>query len=413
MNDPKRILILTADAGFGHRSAANAIAAALSEREGEACRVAIVNPLEDPRAPKVLRFAQHDHDRMVRESPQLYNFGYRASDGSFPVGVVEQALIAMLYATMRDILAAEQPDAIVSTYPLYQAPLAAIFALRRRYLPVLTVVTDLATVHTLWFNDEVEMCLVPTDIVLNKALENGLPADRVELTGLPVNPVFGRPVHKAELRRRLGWQTGRTVALLAGSKRVTKLEPVADVLNHSGLPLELALVAGGDEALLANWRGTDWHLPAHVYGFVEDMPSLMLAADFVICKAGGLIVSEALAAGLPLVLVQVIPGNETGNADLVIEGGAGELASEPLAALQCVFHWMEHDGALLSQRSANARKLGRPNAAARIAELAMHYAQQGTSAREHRLLAQVPLLRELLSTTGSPKDQDPAALPPA
>ncbi len=50
MSRPKKILILTADAGFGHRAAANAVAAALTERYGDACRVTVVNPLESRRA---------------------------------------------------------------------------------------------------------------------------------------------------------------------------------------------------------------------------------------------------------------------------------------------------------------------------------------------------------------------------
>ena len=81
----------------------------------------------------------------------------------------------------------------MTTYPLYQAPLAAIFALDRHHTPVLTVVTDLVTVHALWFNDDVECCLVPTSDVLAKALESGLAPDRVEITGLPVNPALAHP----------------------------------------------------------------------------------------------------------------------------------------------------------------------------------------------------------------------------
>jgi len=330
--------------------------------------------------------------------PDLYRFGYRASDGMLPVGIVEQALIVMLHNTLRDTLRTHQPDAIVITYPLYQAPLAALFALRRRYVPLLTVVTDLASVHALWFNDEVDLCLVPTGTVRAKAMDLGFPASRIEVTGLPVNPVLAQPLDRAALRAELGWHADRYVALFAGSKRVQKLEPVAHAFNHSGLPLELALVAGGNERLLKVWQETEWHLPAHVYGFVEDMAPMLRAADFIVCKAGGLIVSEALAAGLPLLLVEAIPGQETGNAKFVVQGGAGELAPEPLDALAYAYHWLATNGAELAARATRARGLGRPYAADRVAELSWQAAQQGTQHREHRLLAQVPLLRELLSS---------------
>jgi len=398
MEKSTRILILTADAGFGHRAAANAIAAALRARYGERCQATIVNPLEDRSAPAILRRAQSDYDRLIREMPELYRFGYRASDGTLPVGIVEQALIAMLHNTLRDTLRTHQPDAIVTTYPLYQAPLAALFALNRRYVPLLTVVTDLASVHSLWFNDEVDFCLVPTETVRASALDHGVPASRIEVTGLPVNPALAQPVDRAALRAELGWRTDRYVALFVGSQRVQKLEPVADAFNHAGLPLELALITGGNERLLKAWQETEWHLPTHVYGFVEDMAPMIRAADFIVCKAGGVIVSEALAAGRPLLLVEAIPGQETGNAEFVRQGGAGELAPEPLDALASVYHWLASGGALLASRATRASELGQPHAADRVAELTWQVAQQGTQHREHRLLAQVPLLRDLLSS---------------
>jgi UDP-N-acetylglucosamine:LPS N-acetylglucosamine transferase len=105
-----------------------------------------------------------------------------------------------------------------------------------------------------------------------------------------------------------------------------------------------------------------------VYDFVDDMPTLMHASDFILCKAGGLIVSEALACGLPLLVIDVIPGQETGNAEYVIEHGAGERAKSGLAALEIVHHWLDEGGALLAERARNARRLGRPRAAFEIAE---------------------------------------------
>jgi 1,2-diacylglycerol 3-beta-galactosyltransferase len=72
----KRILILTADYGYGHRSAANAIAGGLQETHGEECSVEIVNPMDDPRAPAVLRDGENGYDKIVRVAPDLYKLGF-------------------------------------------------------------------------------------------------------------------------------------------------------------------------------------------------------------------------------------------------------------------------------------------------------------------------------------------------
>lgn len=396
----KKILILSADAGFGHKAAANAIAEGCRLKYGDRCEVTVVNPLDHPRAPALLVSAQDDYDRMIQDSPDLYRVGYQASDGAVPVGIAEQGLTLMLYGVLRDLLGEYEPDAVITTYPLYQAPLATLRGLSRRGVPFLTVVTDLATVHRLWFHESAEYCLVPTQAVADKALESGVSAERIEITGLPVNPRLGQKVDKAALRAKLGWGNDRAVALFTGSKRVKKLEPVAQILNHSALPLELALVTGGDNDLRQRFEQNEWHLPAHVYGYVDNMVEMMQAADFIVCKAGGLIVSEALAVGLPLLLAEALPGQETGNVEYVTQGGAGMLVNDPGEALIQVFHWLDKGCAELNEAAARAKALGRPDAALRAADRAMEVAVNGPRPVSRGLVSQLPRLRELLGVSG-------------
>jgi 1,2-diacylglycerol 3-beta-galactosyltransferase len=123
---------------------------------------------------------------------------------------------------------------------------------------------------------------------------------------------------------------------------------------------------------------------------------MMQAADFIICKAGGLIVSEALATGLPLLLVEALPGQEIGNAEHVIRGQAGSLVNDALQGLVTVFHWLDGGGAELRERAVCAGRLGKPKAALRVAELAWEAALQGSRRPERRIGRQVPLLRDLL-----------------
>ena len=133
--------------------------------------------------------------------------------------------------------------------------------------------------------------------------------------------------------------------------------------------LQAIVVAGGDDTVYAELQQTDWHLPVAVYNLVDNMPTLMHAADFIVCKAGGLIVTEAMACGLPMMLIDVIEGQETGNAEFVVENGAGEVARMPLDMLETLYHWLSDSGKLLQIRADNARRVGRPQAADEIAEL--------------------------------------------
>jgi processive 1,2-diacylglycerol beta-glucosyltransferase len=62
---------------------------------------------------------------------------------------------------------------------------------------------------------------------------------------------------------------------------------------------------------------------ARVLGFERDMPMRLAEAHVVVGKAGGLTVTETMAAGRPMVLVGTVPGNELFNEEFVVRGGAG------------------------------------------------------------------------------------------
>ncbi len=369
-SDPKRILILTADAGFGHRSAADAIAAALREVYAASCTIEVVNPLDDRRVPILLRESQADYDKLVRKMPELYRLGYETSDSTAISKVIDGALVVMLFEVLADLVRKHRPDVIVSTYPLYQLPLSTYYGVFGKRVPIITVVTDLVTVHRVWFHRGCDLCIVPTEAVRTLALEYHLPARKVKVVGIPVHPNFARrDQDKAVLRAELGWRSDLTTALVVGSKRVRNLRDVLRALNHARLPLQLAIVTGGDEALYNDLVGMEWHGEVHLYHLVKNMPALMHAADCVVSKAGGLIVSETLATGLPMVLVDVLPGQETGNAEYVVDNGAGEWAKTPIDALEILYHWLDQDGQRLAEKAHNAQRLERPQAAYDIADL--------------------------------------------
>lgn len=366
----KRILILTADYGYGHRSAAKAITEALQETHGEECSVDIVNPMDDPRAPAFLRDAENGYDKIVRVAPDLYKLRYDIGETRVGTGIVRSGWTLMLFNILRETIQQKQPDVIVCPYPSYQEILAAIFTVEKYRIPVVTIVTDLATVNRLWFHPVAELCVVPTQTVYDLAMKAGLPAEKVKIVGIPVRPeLLKGNQDKTAIRMSLGWREDLFTVLAIGSKRVEHLYDALWVLNHSGFPLQLVIAAGGDEEFYQHCQETEWHVETHVYNFVDEMGTFMRGSDAVLGKAGGLTVSESLACGLPLILVDVIPGQETGNADHVVAGNAGVLTSDPTEVLEAMAHWLEKDRGLYEQQAQNARRLGRPRAAFDAAEL--------------------------------------------
>jgi processive 1,2-diacylglycerol beta-glucosyltransferase len=96
----------------------------------------------------------------------------------------------------------------------------------------------------------------------------------------------------------------------------------------------------------------------------------MAAADLLVSKPGGLTSSEALAMGLPILIVSPIPGQEARNTYYLLEHGAAAKAMHPATAAVKLEEVLS-DPARLDRMAEAARRLGRPRAAFDIADTVM------------------------------------------
>ncbi len=365
----KQILILTSDAGFGHRRAAEAVEAAVRDVGGNGCHVSIANPLQEPSIPDLVRSLETSYDEVVTDDPTLYQLTYMATDAPVVARLIQEATTSVLNRVLTELVADYRPDVIVTTYPAFsRAAVKAAHALSHP-APVDVVVTDLIDVHSLWFNNSAALTFVPTGNVYKQAVEHGLSKTRVHLSGLPIHPDFANETRdQAAIRQALGWEPDITTALIVGSARTRQTAAIARLLDQSGLPLQVVVVGGGDPEIEAQLKATEWKGAVRTYGLTRNMPEMLHAADFIVCKAGGLIVTEALACGLPLILYEALPGQEVGNVRYVVESGAGAWSPGTIGVLTTAYTWLAGDQAELRKARAAARRIGKPRAAYEVAE---------------------------------------------
>lgn len=369
MSESTSILILTTDAGSGHRTAAQALELAIAERYGDAARVRVSNPWHHPQAPAMWRRYEELYLDELQSAPKLYDLSYALSELPGVAQALSQGVAGLLESSIQPVLDEFPADLVISVYPLFTAAVASCCGGPRARPRLLTVVTDLGAVHRSWFTSRGDLCAVPTATARRKAIRCGLDPRIVVTTGIPVDPRFGRPrADAAALRRELGWRPDLTaLLLLGGGAGVGQLAELAQAIDAAGLPLQLAVVAGKNEELAGQLRAHPWRTPTEVYGFV-DLPDLMHAADIVATKAGGLTVSEALAAGRPLLIHGNPPGQESGNLLHLERFGAGCWTPDADALVSRLAQWLR-DPELLRFATTAARQIGRPDAAYHIAEL--------------------------------------------
>lgn len=373
----KRVLFLMSDTGGGHRAAAVAIRDALYRLHGEgAVEVDLVDVFKQSLFP--LNYMPELYPILINNSPTSWGRGFHLSNTRRRA----KALSSGMYLTNGHRyrrMAREYPaDVVVCVHSVINRPSMRAFLALEERPPFITVVTDLVSTHVFWYDKHVERCLVPTRIAYDRGLELGLTEDQLRITGLPVHPRFNEQLKdKAEARHILGWDASLpAVLMVAGGEGMGPLYETARAINDKAPQCQLVIITGKNKTLKEKLEASPWNQPTHIYGFVTDMPLMMAAADMIVTKAGPATICEACIAGLPMILSDAIPGQETGNVDYVVDHNAGVYAPDPSTAANAVQQWLAEGPSGLRRRSVNARKLARPQAVYDIAEEVWHYANQ-------------------------------------
>lgn len=362
------ILILTASAGAGHMTAARAVEEALRSA-GADSPVEVVDVLDHTNAFFRRLYAQ-GYLSLVNHAPRAMGWLYEAMDR--PNTRLRDAFrlhFQNLHAgrTMR-LLAERRPRMIVNTHFLPAEIVAHLRRGGRLNCPQVTVTTDFET-HRLWAQQPTERYYTATHEGKAYLATWGVPPDSILVTGIPVRAAFERGGERAEIRARLALPQDRPVVLmLSGGFGVGPSEQLfAELLRTPGEP-HIAVIAGRNEALrrqLADLAHA--HKNVTVGGFTDAMHDWMRAADVAVTKPGGLTVTEALVCGLPLVVVNPIPGQEARNSDYLLENGAA-IKVNNLRLLAYRVGRLVADAPRLTELRAAAIRIARPGAAQRIAK---------------------------------------------
>jgi len=358
----KRVLFLISDTGGGHRAGAQAIGAALDEIDGTTRFEWRIDDIATHCTFPLSKLGSA-YSAALRYAPPLYGALYHATNGRRRYRTLVRFCEPLYRERLRDVFQQYQPDAIVSVHPLLNhAALRARADAGMQSVPIVTVVTDLGRVHEGWLLPE----------AYARAIERGVPPDRLMLIGHPIHPRFEDvSATKAEVRKKLGLPVDATVALLmAGGEGGGKLLPTTLGLARAGLDFHLVVVTGRNAALRQklNELAPSLATPMTVLGFRNDVPELMRAADLLVTKAGPGTIAEASVAEVPVVVYDYVPGQERGNLDYVRTNGIGVVAlttSQVISSVARIVHNQERLANMRAQQTAVAPR----GSSRKIAEL--------------------------------------------
>ena len=358
-----KVLILTAGYGEGHNSAARALKAAFDEQSGIDAELVDLFAL---RAPRFNNLSRRSYLQIINNAPKLWSGIYRWLDESPRAPAILRTLASHRRLLGR-IIAEKQPVALVSTYPVYAWLIHQLRNEGNPLCPLFTVVTDALTINSLWYRAPSDGWFVTDRDSAAFLHARGLPSDRVHVSGFPVALAFADRAATLEPPEPASPAQPRRVLFMINTSRASAL-PVARALLQQR-DWHITFTAGRDALLRGEVEQMAAAAPARaeVLGWTDRIPTLLMTHHVVISKAGGATTQESINALCPLIVSQIVPGQEEGNYELLRRHDAGTLATTPEAVIAALHSAFAHDARRWRQWRANLRAFARPQAARTIA----------------------------------------------
>jgi processive 1,2-diacylglycerol beta-glucosyltransferase len=325
----RRALLLSGSLGAGHEVHAQACASALEAR-GWSAEILDAMRLLGRRGGS----AGEAVFRSMLAVPGLYDAFHFAAlrPGSRLALLADAAARRQLVPRLRACLDSRPADLVISVFATASS---AVSALADRYPGMRHVVlcSDV-TPHRLWVHPHVDLYLV-TSAAAEAAIRRYAPQARVRLIPSPVRRGFYHPPSQEQARERLGLPAqDRAVLLMSGAWGLGPLAGAAAALADAGV--QVLAVAGRNAGLENRLREVARRRPRlHVFGYTEQIPALMAAADLVITSSGDTC-AEARTVGRPLLLLDVVQGHGRDNLQHELElGDAAVTSARPDDVVSC------------------------------------------------------------------------------
>ncbi len=368
----QKILIATAGFGDGHNSAAHNLAKAFeSIAEAEVIDpCAIGAPFTNNQIRKFYRF-------ITTHTPQIWHRIYKS--------VEKRDFSKQNFRTMRkperalkEFMLSFQPDAFVSTYPLYPYHAERAFQSGVPRIPVFTVITDSIEINAAWKKAPTDYFLVTDHFTKLSLAKQGIDEHKIIETGFPVHPRF---TQLATISADDSIDPFK-ILYFPTAKKPTIRRIMRAILEADKEQIQVTVVLGRNtRKLYRQAREIQLEFPGKVEikGWTRQVPELLSSHHLTVGKAGGATVHETIAASCPMLIHHLVPGQEEGNLELLEKIGGGYYESSPVEISRRIRELLENDAQQWRQMKRNLLRHKKPAGAITAAQFILNTIKNKTT----------------------------------
>lgn len=325
----KRVLVLYAKYGGGHLSAANSIQNFIEENYYFDTQVKSVDCVEYA-SPVLSGLTIEAYKDMAKKAPWAWKKVYYNSENGALSHIstdISKKMARKLHTLFKEFL----PDIVISTHPFATQMTSYLKEHENVDCKLATVLTDFAP-HAQWLvgKDYCDLFFVSNDDMKTELINDyNIPETKVFVTGIPLSDRFLDNFKEDECFDVLRLKKEKKVLLFfgggefgLGEKRTVKV--LKSLANHLD-EYQIVAISGRNKKmnneflkLYKKVKNDD----LHIYKYTTNVPELMYISSLVVTKPGGLTSTESLASGLPMLIINPIPGQEEENARFLEKSGA-------------------------------------------------------------------------------------------
>jgi len=327
----QKILILYLGIGSGHRVAAENIKEVLHRKHPQAI-ISCRDPLFEA-FPRVYKSITTLYLRLLRSLQFCWNFLYESPKAVRSNKKLIHGLLGLAGGKFAKVMSKENPDVVIATHAFYAGLVADYKKQYQKQVPLIAVTTDFF-VHQYWLYDEVTQYSVAHEQAKGELIKSGIDPEKIKVTGIPVIKKKGK--HNPGQKQSIlicggGFGSGNIDQLVKHLKRQS-----SNVVWH--------IITGSNKRLFKKIKELlkNSKISYKLEGYHHDLHQLMSSATLYIGNAGGMITSELLLYGVPMILYKPIPGQEKRNAQYLQSKGAAVIAVNKKELLQNLSMLLHH-----------------------------------------------------------------------
>ena len=362
----KKILIFYASYGGGHLSAANSIKDYLSSNY-EKIDVELIDCMKYINKP-IEKITTTAYNEMAKKAPWAWGKIYSDSQKG-PLAHITTRSNQVFAIKLLRLLREKKPNLIISTHPFGSQMCSYLKRKGKITSKIATILTDFAP-HDQWLvgSDYTDYFFVAHNKMKEYLISKNIPENKIFATGIPISNKFLETFDTSKILNSLSLKENlKTVLFFAGGKfglgKSRTLEIFNTLVNDFN-NIQVIAISGKNKKMYEEFNQivkiankTNF---IKLFEFVNNVPELMAVSDVVITKPGGLTTTESLVSGLPMIIINPIPGQEEENAQFLEHSNVGIWLKKQMNITETISNFLSDDEKLKEMKE-NTKKISNRN----------------------------------------------------